>query len=275
MSQQQAPAVQNTRLLLVAGVLGVVVAVTYNIHIAQVRRALRGQSLMLIRSAMDIRVGEKITEEMIEQSEVPERYAQSLQDVITWSDSEKRYLVGQVANRPINKGEFIQWAHITQDDPSRRPSAAVTSGMASHTLYVDPRNAPGELLRTGDYVDLYGMFPVDGKLQTLRILEGARVIEAGGRVAKARMISGVLREDYEEGQSSLKKIAVEVSPEVSRKLWNVTAHATLLAVDLRSPHDRDTFAKIPPGPQLSREVAPFAESAPVGGRGGAETILQP
>ena len=55
MTQQAAPAVANKTLLYVALALGAVVAVIYNVHIAQVRRAAQGSSVRLVRVTEDLR----------------------------------------------------------------------------------------------------------------------------------------------------------------------------------------------------------------------------
>lgn len=248
---EEAPVVENWRLLIVAVVLGLIVAVVYNVHVNQIRTGVRGEMITLLQAKKDLRPGEQIKAEYIEKVLVPKAVAANLGNVMD-GDS-YTFALGKTVNSAVQKDNFLTYAHVTQDSASRRPSINITPGMQAFPVPVDPRLAPGEILRIGDYVNIMGIFSIEARGSSYySVIEGVRVVEVGGHVAKDINARGA----SDEGWSSFRSISIEVSPKVAHELANVLSHASSVRISVRSAGD-----EFPANPQLSPEVAKLANSA--------------
>lgn len=254
---EEAPAVQNWRLLVVAIVLGLIVAIVYNIHIGQVREEARGEMVTLLRLNRDIRPGDRLKAEDISRVKEPKTLADNLGNVMTATDYE--YALGKAVNTNVTKDSFLTFAHILTTSEKDRPSIGLTPGMVGFSLQVDPHLVPGRLLRVGDHVNIMGTFTISGKTSNFTIMEGARVLTIAGEIGKS---DRSVRSD--DGMPSFQSISIEVSPTVAKELSNVLSHAGSVRVLVR-PATEDFSAIDKSGPQLSPEVRKLAESAAGGG----------
>lgn len=256
---EEAPAVQNWRLLVVALALGLIVAVVYNVHINQVRESARGETVTLLRMNKDMRPGDRIKAEDVSRVEVAKSVAKNLGNVMTATDYE--FAIDKAVNTNIPKDNFLTFAHILAASEKDRPSIGLTPGMLGFSLQVDPHLVPGKLLRVGDHVNIVGTFTITNKTSNLLIMEGARVLtiagEIGGTDRSARA--------SDSGVSSFQSISIEVSPKVALELSNVLSHATNVRVLVR-PASEDFSAMDKAGPQIGPDVRKLAEAtvAPAG-----------
>jgi Flp pilus assembly protein CpaB len=254
---EEAPAVQNWRLLVVAIVLGLIVAIVYNIHIGEVRKEVRGEQVMLLCVNRDIRPGDRLKAEDISRVERPKTLVTYLGDPLTATDYE--YALGKVVNTNVMKDHILTFAHILTTSEKERPSIGLTPGLVGFSLQVDPHLVPGRLLRVGDHVNIMGTFTISGKTSNFTIMESARVLTIAGEIGKPERGSR-----GEDGMPSFQSISIEVSPTVAKELSNVLSHAGSVRVLVR-PATEDFSAIDKNGPQLSPEVRKLAETAAGGG----------
>jgi hypothetical protein len=125
--------------------------------------------------------------------------------------------------------------------------------MENYPLKVIPEETPGDLVRVGDYVNVYGVFSVANKApESYLILKAARVLTIGGRGPKDKPAGS---RAGDEGQANYRSINVEVSDAVGRQLDNLMSHSvgTALRVRLRNAGDTIPYST-PPGPQIEPEL---------------------
>jgi Flp pilus assembly protein CpaB len=220
-----------------------------------------------LRVTRDLSTGERIKPTDLEMVTIPQEVSGGLGNVLTRADWD--FAIKQAVNQPVNKNQWLLWSFVTQGDSALYPSAQVPTGMVAFPLQVDPRMAPGEILRVGDRVNLIGTFTIGDKYANYTILEGVRVREVGGRIPRDRTAGSSVRTTADDGMSSFRSITIEISPEVAKKLANLITHAGAITVTVRNPTEE--FPASPPGPQINREVAPLADTAYGGPPPGAPT----
>jgi Flp pilus assembly protein CpaB len=222
MAEEERGGAQNVWLLFIALGLGLVVVVIYNVHIYKVRREGRGKAIHLLRVTRDIDAGDKLASDDLEKRLVPRQYEQSLGNVVGADTLD--FAIGQALNRPIEKGQWLLWEHITGGD-TRKPAWQIGQGNVAVGVPLDTKTVPGDILRQNDRVNIVGLIPIGSTLKTFRIIEGVRVLAIGGEGIKvpksiddSPKVGGVSR--------SYHSITVEVSQDVSLKFTNILTHVS-------------------------------------------------
>lgn len=260
---QEAPVVHNQRLLIVAGVLGLIVVILYNVQMQAVRNSLQGPTVPVLRVTRDLQVGEVIKPEDLKQEELDSDVVASLGNVVKanqWvKDSQ------QTVNRPVKRNQFLLWADIVPSEDTNKPSRFVSQGMQTYTLRLLPEGTPGNLIRLGDYVDVWGTFSVGNNTGSYLILKAARVLAIGGKGADERTTGA--RNTVEPGYRT---ITIEVHEMVGKQLDNLMSHQASggVRVSLRSQFDPPTY-QTPPGPQIEPELKSLITSAVPGKMSGS------
>ena len=83
---EDAPGIQNKRLLIDALVLGAIVVLVYNVHLAKVRQQGKGKTIELVKFARDMTAGQEIRRQDLEVEAVAEAVHRSLGNVVTKED---------------------------------------------------------------------------------------------------------------------------------------------------------------------------------------------
>ncbi len=254
---ENVPVFQNRRLLIVAAALGIIVAVVYNFHIAQVREAAQGKKASVLRVLRDISPGEEIKTADLEQVEVAAEVVNSLQNPIGTLTEFTAY-ERRIANQSIQKGQYLLWGHISGTSFAGRPSAGISRDMKSYTLAIDPQKSPGELLSRGDHVDIIGVFSIGAKPpQSYLVLRGVRVLTVAGKAAREGS-SGKPRVD--EGLASFRTIDIEVSDDTALKMRNLETHMVgYFTLGVRNPTEN-----FPPNPEINPELKDLYKATPGG-----------
>jgi Flp pilus assembly protein CpaB len=218
---EQTPAVQNKGMLLVAAVLGVAVVALYNYQIGAIRSESVGEQVSILLFARDMKNGEKINvANDLVRKPISKRIADGLGDIcIVNSDEDLKFIDGRALNRAATKGSFFSTSMITSSaEPP--PSSKITD--PTHVAMVVPlREAPGDILRPGDRVNLVARVPTkDGRILPERILEDVLVLAVGGR--GLRETPGASGAD--EGATTYRSITIEVTPEASLQLEQILTY---------------------------------------------------
>ncbi len=259
-AQPEATPAQNWRTLLIAILLGLVVAVIYNVHIRQVRQEGKGDLVTVLKVNKDLNVGDQLKPEFIDDVQVRAEFAKDMKMLLK---SDESYVkdAKRVLNVPLKRDAYLTWDLMEQIDMSRRPSASISEGMVAVPMQLDPKGLPGELLRPGDHVNIIGIVNVGGKLATYRIIEGVRVLEVGYRVEKDKSAGGARAMDV--GLTNYREIGIELSLATSLEFKSVLTHAMNVSVEVRNPED-----KFPANPQINKDLKALASSPSGGGPGG-------
>lgn len=220
MAEDQQTSGQNLWLLLVALGLGLVVVVIYNVHIYNVRRENRGQTIELLRVTRRIDPGEKLKKEDLEIRALPQQYEGSLGNVVR--GDELNLAVGETVNQILEKNSWLLWDYITGSGPLR-PSNQIGPGKVAITVPLDSKMVPGDILRTNDQVNILAMIGEKESLKTYRILKGVRVLGIGGLtgLGRAEKSGRTVRR-----MRTYRSITIELSESVSLQLANVLTHVS-------------------------------------------------
>jgi len=219
---EEAPAVQNWRLLIVACVLGLVVMVVYNIHIGKVRRGLDVAMVPAFRYTRNLEVGDKLAEDDLERIEIPKKTAESIGRLL--EENEKDTMaIDRTINRDVSKSDFAMTGHFTTAS-GNDPAASIGKGSVQVTIPVDSKRVPGRVLRIGNHVNILGMLPSKSgsDYTTYRIIEWLKVVAIGGQTDR-----GGSMQNAEAGVRNYKSITVEMKrkdPDVSLQWSNLQTH---------------------------------------------------
>ncbi len=217
---EETPGIQNKKPLLAAAVLAIAVVVLYNIHVARIRDAAKGQTVNLLRYTRDIEASERIKEGDFEEIPVDRRLLASLGQVVEREGKTKILDFGKL-NQAVQKHQLVFWYHVTGDS-RLGPAGTIAPTKVAVALPLDANRVPGDIVRVGDRVNVLGMLSVkNGPVKTYRIIESVVVRTIGGKgenpyasIRRSRRLSS-------DGQRVYRTIGVEVTPDVSLKLNNL------------------------------------------------------
>jgi len=222
---EEAPAVQNWRLLIVACVLGLVVMVVYNLHISKVRRGSQQEQVTVFRYDRNLDVGDVVADEDLVRDKIPRSLAEKIGRLLE-EDEKDTLAVDQKINRDVSKDDFAMTGHFTTvGNPG--PAENLDEDKVQITIPVDSKKAPGRVLRIGNHVNILGMLPTkQGTYKMYRIIEWLKVVAIGGQTDR-RSSSGGRRDTAERGVRSYSTITVEVKrrePDVSLQWGNLQTY---------------------------------------------------
>jgi hypothetical protein len=264
---QEAPAVQNWRLLIVACVLGLVVMVVYNVHINKVRNENKDEMVTVFRYDRTIEVGSRVSDDDLIRVKIPRRTAESIGRLLE-KDEKDTLAVNQQINQGVSKNDFAMTGHFTNIDQVG-DAVLLAAGKVLLTLPVDSKKSPGSVLRVGNYVNVLGMLPTKGgTYKSYRIIEKLKVVAIGGKGER-----GARSGTAEKGSRTYNSITVEMrwkDPDVSLQWNNLETYLRGPAViEICSPK---FLSKIPPG-TIAPDLADFTKvAAGLAEGGGYESV---
>ena len=222
---EEAPAVQNWRLLIVACVLGLVVMVVYNLHISKVRRGTQKEQVTAFRYDRNLDYGDIVADEDLIRVKIPRDFAEGLGRLL--EENEKDTLaVDRKIYRDVSKDDFAMPGHFTRVK-NAGTSESLKPDMVHMTISVDSKKAPGRVLRIGNHVNILGMLPTkQGTYKMYRIIEWLKVVAIGGQTDR-RGSSGGRKDTAEQGVRSYNNITVNVKrtkPDVSLQWHNLETY---------------------------------------------------
>ena len=222
---EEAPAVQNWRLLVVACVLGLVVMVVYNLHISKVRRGSQKEQVTAFRYDRNLDTGDTVADEDLIRVQIPRDFAESIGRLLE-EDEKDTLAVNQKISRDVSKDDFAMAGHFTTvGNPG--PAEDLDKDKVQITIPVDSKKTPGRVLRIGNHVNILGMLPTkQGTYKIYRIIEWLKVVAIGGQTDRRDSSSG-RSSTAERGVRSYSTITVEVKrrePDVSLQWGNLQTH---------------------------------------------------
>ena len=241
MAQQEVPAIQNTKLLIVAAVLGVIVVVIYQVQVYQIRAAGREDKVKLLRLARELAPGEqlkKIGQEVVA-VEVPESVAEGYFSKVVKA-SEFEAIRGDRVRKAVKGNDWLRWRDLTGGQAAG-PAEKITRGKVAVTVPVDPFRSQGEMLRIGDKVNMCAFVrDRSGRVEPYRIISALKVLAIGGRWA-GDTEPGAATPSVEGGLRAFKSVTVELTPQTSLALNAVLSNVVgSVWLELRHPDQADT-----------------------------------
>lgn len=225
--QEEAPAVQNWRLLVVACVLGLVVMVVYNMHIGKVRRGLAQEKVTVFRYNRNLDIDDVVKQDDLDQDTIPRTLATKIGKLLN-EDEVGVVAVGQPVTRDVGKNDYVRAGDFTNVD-SEGARNRLREDMVQISILIDPKVTPGRVLRVGNHVNVKGIFPTkQGTYKSFRIIERLKVVGIGGQTGKGGTSGSAQR-----GVRTYETVTVEMKrkdPDVSLQWGNLKTHLHGLAV---------------------------------------------
>ena len=221
---EEAPGIQNKKMLFSSALLGILVLVVYNIHIAQVYRYRAGKVIRLCKAARDLHPGDKITRQDIIIEEVPAQYTRALGKVIQAKDIDFLTAHREGLNKDVPQNAWFQWSDLTgaSEEDSLEEMRKDTVGL---TVQIDPAESPGDILRPGYRVNIVGVLAAGSRPpQAYRILGAVRVLAVAGMGAQEDVARRRPGADGQRSPRSYRSVAIEVHSSVSPALKNVLSY---------------------------------------------------
>ncbi len=200
---------------LISGIVGAIFLFIYTEHIKEVSGVSSGFVEVLI-SKDEIERGERLTLNHVEIKKIPKKYLSS--SMVLKRDLDA-VLMRKVVS-PVPKGEYILW-HILQEDAYGGFSGKIPSGKRAVAFSIDEVSSVGYLIKTGDVVDVIGVFRKDGELYSGFILQNVLVL------------SGAVRDSS--------TIVLALSPEEVSSLLLASSSGNIFFV-LRNPEDTGSIS---------------------------------
>ena len=215
---EETQSVQNKGLLLVALILGLVVAVVYNLHIGQVKKAQRGQTQRLLQYRRAMRAGDTIERDDVEIVEVSVQHVKAFGEIVT--QDQIGVVEGQTLNQNVRARQWVAMEHTTMW-LSSTADGVIGDDKVSVPVEIDARMSPGVMLTAGGRVNLVGSFAFDGRPErSYIIMRNVRVLSVGGGAPDR----GGLMTGPERAAKAYRTIQVEMDPQEHLRLLNVLSH---------------------------------------------------
>jgi len=219
---EEAPVIQNKRLLAVATVLAAVVVTLFYVQLNRARRSAETVTVKLAVYDHRMKAGDRIKLGDLKYVEFPEEHLKRLPKVLKWE--QRSIAKDKILTQPVQEGEFVSFQHIVGAGASL-PSNVITEGMTTYIVTMNREDAPGDILQPNSRVNLVGIFSVGGKTSARLILEKARVVTVGGRGPRETV--GFQPDSTAVGRynRTYTTVSIEVPPKIELQLRNLRTHA--------------------------------------------------
>jgi len=240
---------------LAMAILAVLFVSSYVTSIEDEAKKKFGSEVTVLKAKADIKEMETINETMLEVSVIPKRFLEPASVYFDKQADDKevkkniKNLIGTIAIVPIKKGEQITYNKLTEPGIRTGLSNQVTPGHRAVAIPVSDITAVGKLVKTGDRVDLLGIFDVGtGKENRLvkTIFQDLVVLAVGhtisGNVARLVESDGFGKERVRNlaEDTSFSTVTLEVDPLQAQSIALVMASGdNMLTLSLRNNDDTE------------------------------------
>jgi len=247
----EAPRIANTKQLLLAIGLGVVVVVLYNVQVNSIRNESKAVEPLLVYK-YNKRAGEVLRSDDVETRLIAKAAAGGLPTVL--SPEQIRDDGSQRLQRDVPAGQYVFYEDLYSGGLDR-PSHSLADDEREYALPVDPQNI-GRVLRVGDKIDVLAMLPSGtGGYKATLVIGGVTVRSIGGISAGTAQVS---KRADEEGVSSYRQVGIQVKYDEMLKLMNLRtwAQSQQFIIAPRSPTSRQ-----PADGVVNADLARYYETA--------------
>lgn len=189
MPQRKEEPIKQSRLLLIAIIVGVVAVILLQVYISRIKEQSKpGEMIPYLAARERISAFSEITGNIVGQVSVPQKFAPS--DAIPIRDLQE--VIGQVVNRDLQPGELIRLSDFQLTSGMPEVTETIPSGFRAVTLPVNQVTSNAGLIRPGDHVDVLGTFikprgaaGVTGERATITIMQNMLVLAVGQQLGGA------------------------------------------------------------------------------------------
>ena len=241
MPQRKDEPIKQSRILLIAVIVGVIAVVLLQVYISKIKaESSPGEMVAYLAARQKIPAFSEISGDVIGQLQVPGKYAPS--DAIPLRDLQE--IVGQVVNRDIEIGELIRLTDFQLTSGMPEVTETIPEGFRAVTLPVNQVTSNAGLIRPGDHVDVLGTFLKPraasgggGERATVTIMQNMLVLAVGQTVGGA--LSG--GESELERRSGLQYSTITLLADLRRaEILTFAMDRGSLTFLLRNPSDLET-----------------------------------
>jgi pilus assembly protein CpaB len=189
MAQAKQEPIKQSRVLLIAVIVGVIAVVLVQIYISKIKAESKpGEMIAFLAAREKIPALSRLEGKVIGQLLVPEKFAPS--NAIPLRDLQE--VVGQVVNRDIEAGELIRLSDFQLTSSMAEVTETIPEGFRAVTLPVNQVTSNAGLIRPGDHVDVLGTFirprgssEGAGQRATVTIMQNILVLAVGQQIGAA------------------------------------------------------------------------------------------
>ncbi len=231
---EESQGVQNKWLLVVAAILGIIVAIVYNVDRNRAIRIAEGAKKRVLVYKVDIKANQRVPAKNLTVRTVD---AKTIETMNLMTEKDMGAIVNQPIRQDVKQNDYVAWSHVTRS-PEENPSYSISNDddMVRISVPIDSVTSPGRDLRPNDRINLVGLFEVvPGKPSSYWAVANVRVLEAGG-IGVKDVGAQAAGKNAPRGSRSYRAVALEVPLGVHLKLVNLTTHLLgSFQVQVRSP----------------------------------------
>ncbi len=241
MPQRKEEPIKQSRLLLIAIIVGVVAVILLQLYITRIKEQSKpGEMADYLAARVPITAFSEITGNVVGQMRLPIKIAPS--DAIPMADYQD--FMGQVVNRDLQPGELIRMSDFQLTSGMPEVTETIPAGFRAVTLPVNQVTSNAGLIRPGDHVDVLGTFiaprgtsGIVGERATITIMQNMLVLAVGQQLGGA--LSG--GESELERRSGLQYSTITLLADLRRaEILTFAMDRGSLSFLLRNPSDLET-----------------------------------
>lgn len=185
MAEEEKSGFRNTRLLLVAGGLGLLFLLLFNYQSYMQRTKLEKETVEIARIVQDLQPGDVLTEQNTRPEPIPGRLVGGLKGFVPYSDLQARFGIEQV-KMPVPKNTYLQYEHIGVITSANLPNQNIPDAFQVIPLEVKAVSVPTPFVSPNTRVDVYGVLSLSGESADVHlIIESVRIASVGGEAEGA------------------------------------------------------------------------------------------
>ena len=242
---------KNLAIALIAGIVAAFLMYSYSQEKRAEMDKVNGTKKKVVIAKKDILELQTIDDELIEQMEIADTFAQP--GVVTSPES----IIGQIASAPFKKGEQLLHNKLLQPGAETGIALQVSPSKRALSLPIDETRGVSKLIRPGDRVDL--VVAIDsGKGNLARrdvvtlmtdvpvLATGLSVVNNIPRVFEFDASTKTTTQVALTGDSRYTSITLEVSPKEAQDLvYILSTSPGNIFMTLRNPHDKGMLPRMP------------------------------
>ncbi len=212
-----APVIQNSKMLLLSLGLAAIVVILYNVHVAQIRNACQPKMVELLQYRIAQRPGDVVRRDDVIPVKVAAEFADGYKGIETpdHMDFEDRSRSFKLT-RGVGQG---RWVRTDDFDGGDTPSVSVPPHQVLVTIPIDPKSCPGRLLHLYNRVNILGEVQVTpGNYRTIRLINGLQIQAIGGKTTADFPRQG------DDSVATFRDVGVLMPEEISAQWQNVLSY---------------------------------------------------
>ncbi|MCG3180092.1 MAG: hypothetical protein BIFFINMI_02446 [Phycisphaerae bacterium] len=247
--------IQNKRMLIIAAVLGLVVVVLFNWHVAQIRKEYEETMVDVLTARVNLKEGEVLSNENMDYQRIPRRLVPEEFKGDLAMGSDRDAIIGMKLRTPVEAGKIIRWRYVTAGKEARERGVEPAKGRRLVAIKVSRDTCPPNLL-VGMSIDLMTNVPGQGgSIQTVPVMQKILVKAINGNAVPGST------------DRNIESISVEVLEEDAKLLESFKATGFLIKVWIRNQIEGTALTSDQSESRFNKDLIPFMRWDARGGSG--------